>query len=216
MCVEARGQCWMPSKLAHLMLWNWVSHWTWSSPVGCVSLVFFPRAEIPSTPPHSALWFLKFYYFCVYSCFACKCMCMQCLPRPEEGVRSLKTGVADSCEPPCGCLGSNLGPLEESPVFLAIEPPHLDLYMASGEWNKVLCIQVGLELIVSQDNPVLLILPSAVIADICHCSQQKQYNFIIKISNRKLREVVVGTEGFGGKGEPVLSFCCDGRQSVSY
>jgi hypothetical protein len=36
--------------------------------------------------------------------------------RPEEGVRSPGTG--DSCGPPCGCWGRNLGPLEEQPVLL--------------------------------------------------------------------------------------------------
>ena len=37
---------------------------------------------------------------------------------PEEGIRSPGTGVTDDYEPPCGCWESNLGPLEEHPVFL--------------------------------------------------------------------------------------------------
>jgi hypothetical protein len=39
--------------------------------------------------------------------------CVQCLWRPEEGVRSPRTGVAGGCEPPCGCWESNRDPLWE-------------------------------------------------------------------------------------------------------
>jgi hypothetical protein len=38
---------------------------------------------------------------------------------PEE-VRG--HNIIDGCEPPCGCLGLNLGSLEEQSVFLAAEP----------------------------------------------------------------------------------------------
>jgi hypothetical protein len=30
-------------------------------------------------------------------------MRMQCLKKPEEGIRALETGVADRCELPCEC-----------------------------------------------------------------------------------------------------------------
>jgi hypothetical protein len=39
-----------------------------------------------------------------------------------RGVRVPGTGVTDSCEPPCGCLELNLGPLEEQSVLLTAEP----------------------------------------------------------------------------------------------
>ena len=49
--------------------------------------------------------------FNVYGCFALIYlymwsvyhMCVLCLRRPEEGIRSSGTGVTDSCESPCGC-----------------------------------------------------------------------------------------------------------------
>ena len=39
-----------------------------------------------------------------------------------EGIRSLGTGVSDSCELPCGCWELNLGPLKEQLVLLTAEP----------------------------------------------------------------------------------------------
>jgi hypothetical protein len=48
--------------------------------------------------------------------------CIQCPQRPEEGVRSLGTGVRDSYELPCGCWELNLGPPEKQPVLLRAEP----------------------------------------------------------------------------------------------
>jgi hypothetical protein len=39
-----------------------------------------------------------------------------------EGARSPGTEVTDSCELPCGCWELNLGPLEEQPVLLTMEP----------------------------------------------------------------------------------------------
>ena len=46
-----------------------------------------------------------------------------CLWRSEDGIRSPGSGVADSCEPPCGGWDLNPGPLEEQPVILTTEPP---------------------------------------------------------------------------------------------
>ena len=44
-----------------------------------------------------------------------------CLCRSEEGIGFPGTGVADGCEPLCGCWESNLGPLEEQQVLLTTE-----------------------------------------------------------------------------------------------
>jgi hypothetical protein len=49
-------------------------------------------------------------------------MYARCLWRPEEGIRSLGTGVTDGCELSCEFWESNLGPLEEQPVLLTLEP----------------------------------------------------------------------------------------------
>lgn len=48
-----------------------------------------------------------------------------CLQSPEEGARSLGTGVAGACEPVCGCWEMNFIRLQEQ-VLLIAEPP--DLY----------------------------------------------------------------------------------------
>jgi hypothetical protein len=54
--------------------------------------------------------------------FACLCaMCVQCCGRPQEGIRSLGTGVIDGCELSCGCWELNPGPLKEQSVFLTAE-----------------------------------------------------------------------------------------------
>jgi hypothetical protein len=47
---------------------------------------------------------------------------MQCPWRPEEGVRSPRTGDRDSCEPPCNCWEPSPGPLQEHQVLLPTEP----------------------------------------------------------------------------------------------
>ena len=53
----------------------------------------------------------------------CLCTtCMQCPQRPEEGSKSLGTGVIGSCEPPCRCWEPNSGLLEEKLVVLIAEP----------------------------------------------------------------------------------------------
>ena len=48
--------------------------------------------------------------------------CVQCLQRPEKSVGSLGTEVIGSCELPCGCWDSNLGPLQQQPALLIEEP----------------------------------------------------------------------------------------------
>jgi hypothetical protein len=64
---------------------------------------------------------------------------LQCLQRPEEGVRSPGAEDTDSCELPCGYWELNLGPRQESPVLLTTEPslqPHLLFLRVS----KCLCL----------------------------------------------------------------------------
>ena len=39
-----------------------------------------------------------------------------------EGARYPGTGVIDNCKLPCGYWELNLGPLEEQPVLLTVEP----------------------------------------------------------------------------------------------
>ena len=69
---------------------------------------------IGPTPPPLAftlcVWVLCL-HMCLYS------MHVQDTQKPEEGVRSPGTGVIDSCEPPCVCWESNLGPVEKQPVL---------------------------------------------------------------------------------------------------
>lgn len=38
--------------------------------------------------------------------------------RPKEGDSSLRTGVTEGCEPPCGCWELNTGPVEDQTVLL--------------------------------------------------------------------------------------------------
>ena len=62
--------------------------------------------------------FLQFYFICVgiylhvYMCT----MCMQCLRRPEESIRTPEpgAGVTDGCELPCRCWGLNPNRLKSS------------------------------------------------------------------------------------------------------
>lgn len=49
----------------------------------------------------------------------------QCIWYPqrlEDGTGSPGTGVADGCEPICGCCESNPGSLEDQSVFLTAKP----------------------------------------------------------------------------------------------
>lgn len=64
-------------------------------------------------------------------------LCIQCFAyiftcRPGEGTRS-------HCEPPCGCLELNSGPLEEQPLLITTEPSLKSLF-----W--VFCLFVFLRL----------------------------------------------------------------------
>lgn len=52
---------------------------------------------------------------CVNLCALCACRYPW---KPEEGAEHTGTGVAQSCEPQCGCQESNLGSLQEQPVPL--------------------------------------------------------------------------------------------------
>ena len=65
------------------------------------------------------LHFILFLWFC-YNLLCALIFCLNvCLC---EGIRSLGTGVTDSCELLCGCWELNLSPLEEQPVLLTVEP----------------------------------------------------------------------------------------------
>ena len=56
------------------------------------------------------LFYVPWYFACANACL-------------YEVSDSLRSGVIDSCELPCGCWGMNTGhPLEEQPVFLTAEP----------------------------------------------------------------------------------------------
>lgn len=89
-------------------------------------LIWAYKEDLP--PPHIACLFKSFllllffkrtflylfyvyeYFFCMYVCIPCTCLV------PEEfrkSVGSPESGVADDCEPPCGCWETNPGPLEE-------------------------------------------------------------------------------------------------------
>lgn len=66
---------------------------------------------------HSQL--MSLIVFCFMLCIFVFCLywlhtiCMQCLPRPEDNIRSPVTIVTESCELSCGCWESRLGPLTE-------------------------------------------------------------------------------------------------------
>lgn len=47
---------------------------------------------------------------------------MQCLGRPEYGVRLPGIEVTDGCEPLCGFWGQNLGLLQDQEALLTTEP----------------------------------------------------------------------------------------------
>lgn len=59
------------------------------------------------------------YYYFMYTCALPACMsctnyiCAWYMQRPEESIRSPRTGVTDICETPCWHLESNLGLTEE-------------------------------------------------------------------------------------------------------
>ena len=57
--------------------------------------------------------------FSMYECFACMYVIYTTHLVPSD---ALELELQDPCEQQCGCWGSNLSPLEELPVLLAIEP----------------------------------------------------------------------------------------------
>lgn len=65
----------------------------------------------------------------------------------EGGCRFLETGITGTCEPLCGCWGSNLGPSKEQQVLFATEPslqprPLLSDFILGLDF--VLCLQAQL------------------------------------------------------------------------
>lgn len=47
---------------------------------------------------------LLLFFVCVFHLHVCMCVTIVMWPwRSQEGAGSLRTGVTDSCEPPCGC-----------------------------------------------------------------------------------------------------------------
>lgn len=73
---------------------------------------------IPNLSNLSRLYELLKFSFFIFSLVTC----LYVHHESEEGVRCSGTGVSDDCESPCGCWEPNLGPLEEQPVLLTIEP----------------------------------------------------------------------------------------------
>ena len=56
------------------------------------------------------------------ACVSVNHMYVWCQQRSEAGVGSPGTGDPGNCDPPCGCLELNPGPLEEQLVLLIAEP----------------------------------------------------------------------------------------------
>lgn len=57
--------------------------------------------------------------FCLSVCLSF-CLCITCVQhpwRPEEGIKSSRTGVSDTCEPSWRHWKSNLGPLEQQMLW---------------------------------------------------------------------------------------------------
>lgn len=61
-----------------------------------------------------SLFILLVWVFCLNVCRSSR--------KTEEGLRSLGTGVVDSCKPLCRCRESNPGLLEQQPVHLTVGP----------------------------------------------------------------------------------------------
>ena len=64
----------------------------------------------------------NFYMYVLPACMNMYYVCASCLQRPEEGVRSTRTEVTDSCKLSSGLWELNSGPLYGWPVFLIVEP----------------------------------------------------------------------------------------------
>lgn len=58
----------------------------------------------------------------MHVCFACVDVCipLASVVPAEEGIWTLRTGVKDGCESPCGFSELNPNPLQELPVCLTI------------------------------------------------------------------------------------------------
>ena len=80
---------------------------------------------------------------CIYLYQVCACLVPGRRQKPEEDIRSLGTGVADSCEPPCAGLKFTLGPLNQlssSPCALvtpALEVEKDDLQEPVGQTDSL-------------------------------------------------------------------------------
>lgn len=84
---------------------------------------------------------LSFYYFmCMVFCFSvCLCTMSLLVPMKARKMQSylLELKVTSDCELPCGCWGSNPGPLEKQLVFLTSAPslqPQLLVGMQGWIW----------------------------------------------------------------------------------
>lgn len=79
--------------------------------------------------------FKKVYFYCMCMTVLSACVYVDhihalCQWRPEKGGRSPETGVTNACEPYRG-WDRNLGPLQDPPVFLTIQPslqPHVFMH----------------------------------------------------------------------------------------
>lgn len=82
---------------------------------------------------------------CLSVCLhVCSCTtCVQCLRRPDKGVRSLGTGILSGLVLLYGFWDSNLDSLEEQPVFLTAEPSVelLDFILTFCGYAEVRCSQ---------------------------------------------------------------------------
>ena len=50
-------------------------------------------------------------------------VCVWCTQRSDENIESPGAGIADCCEPLCGCWELSRDPLQKQPVFLPAELP---------------------------------------------------------------------------------------------
>lgn len=60
------------------------------------------------------------------------------LPTEAKECVASGTGVNNGCEQPFGCWESNVGPLEEQPVFITAETPHFRFNQNIFQKYKVL------------------------------------------------------------------------------
>jgi hypothetical protein len=55
---------------------------------------------------------------------------------PGESIIGSYYSITDVCQPPCGCLELNSGPLEEQSVLLTTEPSLQPLLQALNSWTQ--------------------------------------------------------------------------------